>query len=214
MAYLYRHIRKDTYLPFYIGIGSDNTFKRAYSKNNRNKHWKNITNKIEYNIDIVLTDLTWEEACQKEIEFIKLYQTCNIKLVNLTSGGEGLFKPSIEVIQKISESKKGIKNPMFGKTWSNEKRKYMTNRMLGVNNPNFGKVIPKNQKMIISKAQIGRVKSEEEKEKIYSKTRKKVIDTVNNIIYNSIQDVANVFQKSPSHMTRLIKANKFNLKFL
>jgi len=86
--------------------------------------------------------------------------------------------------------------------------------MTGKNNPNFGKTISQNQKAIISKAQIGRVKTQEEKEKIYSKTRKKVVDTVNNIIYNSIQEVADVFKKSPSHMTRLIKANKFNLKFL
>jgi predicted GIY-YIG superfamily endonuclease len=214
MPYLYRHIRKDTNLPFYIGIGSDTFFKRAHSKHNRNKYWKNLTNKIEYSVDILLTDITWETACKKEKEFIKLYKSCNIKLVNLTSGGEGLFEPDIDIIKKISESKKGNKNPMYGKSWSIEKRENMINRMTGKNNPNFGKTISQNQKAIISKAQIGRVKTQEEKEKIYSKTRKKVVDTVNNIIYNSIQEVADIFKKSPSHMTRLIKANKFNLKFL
>jgi hypothetical protein len=165
-------------------------------------------------VDILLTDITWETACKKEKEFIKLYKSCDIKLVNLTSGGEGLFEPDIDIIKKISESKKGNKNPMYGKSWSIEKRENMINRMTGKNNPNFGKTISQNQKAIISKAQIGRVKTQEEKEKIYSKTRKKVVDTVNNIIYNSIQEVADIFKKSPSHMTRLIKANKFNLKFL
>jgi hypothetical protein len=129
-------------------------------------------------------------------------------------GGEGLFQPNSEVIQKISDSKKGEKNPMFGKKWSLEKREKMIHYMTGSNNPNYAKTISDKQKDMISKAQKGRIKSEEEKEKIYSKTRKKVIDLTNNIIYNSIQDVAKVFEKSPSHMTRLIKTNKFNLKFL
>ena len=35
MAILYRHIRLDKNVPFYIGIGKD--IKRAYSKSNRNK---------------------------------------------------------------------------------------------------------------------------------------------------------------------------------
>jgi hypothetical protein len=29
MAYLYRHIRHDKNEPFYIGIGSDNNYKRS-----------------------------------------------------------------------------------------------------------------------------------------------------------------------------------------
>ena len=39
MAYLYRHIREDKNEPFYIGIGSDSTYKRANQtkKERRNK---------------------------------------------------------------------------------------------------------------------------------------------------------------------------------
>lgn len=214
MAYLYRHIRLDNNLPFYIGIGSDSDYKRANSKHNRNKYWKNIIKKTTYKVDIIFNDLSWEEACKKEIEFITLYKNYNIKLANLTMGGEGLFQPNNEIIKKISNSKKGIKNPMYGKSWSIEKKQQMIQRMTGPNNPNYAKTISDKQKEIISNAQKGRIKSKEEKEKIYSKTRKKVIDLTNNIIYNSIQDVAKVFEKSPSHMTRLIKINKFNLKFL
>ena len=214
MPYLYRHIRLDTNLPFYIGIGSDNSYKRANSKHNRNQHWKHVIKKTSYTIDIMLDDLTWGEACQKEIEFISFYRKCNIKLANLTMGGEGLFQPAEQIIKKISDSKKGVKNPMYGKTWSKEKREQMSQRMKGFNNPNYAKILSDKQKNIISKSQKGRVKSEQEKEKIYSKTRKKVIDLATNVIYDSIQDVAKVFGKSPSHMTRLIKVNKFNLKFL
>ena len=32
MAYIYRHIRLDKNEPFYIGIGSDKDYKRAYNK--------------------------------------------------------------------------------------------------------------------------------------------------------------------------------------
>ena len=62
MAYLYRHIRIDTNEVFYIGIGGGNkyekelSYKRAYSKYDRNKYWKNITNKTNYIVEIILND--------------------------------------------------------------------------------------------------------------------------------------------------------------
>ena len=117
MAYLYRHIRLDKNEPFYIGIGSDEKYKRAYSKNDRNQHWHNIVNKIEYEVEIVLDELSWEEACNKEIEFIKIYGRKDLNegtLVNMTDGGEGNTKLSPEVNlqkgKKISQSKIGVSN--------------------------------------------------------------------------------------------------------
>ena len=214
MPYVYRHIRLDSNLPFYIGIGSDNLYKRAYSKHNRNKYWKNIINKTEYKVEIVLDDLDWENACAKEKEFIALYKSYGYKLSNLTDGGEGLLNPADKVRQKISQSKLGEKNPFYGKKWSKEKLESFKVKMTGSNNPNYGKKISESQKLIIANAQKGRTKSDEEKEKIYSKTRKKVINLVTKEIYTSIEETAKIFKKSPSHMTRLIKKNKFNLMFL
>lgn len=92
MVYLYRHIRLDKNEPFYIGIGSDENYKRAYQKESRNKHWKNIVAKTLYEVEILLDNLTWEEACKKEIEFIALYGRNDLKqgsLVNMTNGGDG-----------------------------------------------------------------------------------------------------------------------------
>jgi len=60
MAYLYRHIRLDKNEPFYIGIGSDENYERAYNNHNRSIFWKNIINKTPYEIEIILDDLTWE----------------------------------------------------------------------------------------------------------------------------------------------------------
>ena len=73
MAYLYRHIRLDKNTPFYIGIGSDLKYNRANSIKDRNIFWKRIANKTQYRVEIMLDDLSWEEACEKEKEFIKIY---------------------------------------------------------------------------------------------------------------------------------------------
>lgn len=40
MAYVYRHIRLDKNEPFYIGIGSDINYQRAYNYQRRTKYWK------------------------------------------------------------------------------------------------------------------------------------------------------------------------------
>ena len=47
MAYVYRHIRLDKNEPFYIGIGSDNNYKRANQTNGgrRNNIWEKIFSK-------------------------------------------------------------------------------------------------------------------------------------------------------------------------
>jgi len=112
MAYLYRHIRLDTNLPFYIGIGSDDTYKRAKCKDKRNVFWNRIVNKHPYRIDIVIDNISWEEACVKEKEFILLYGRKNINnglLTNLNDGGEGNFgyKPTKEQREKNSIAHKG-----------------------------------------------------------------------------------------------------------
>ena len=88
---VYRHIRKDSNSPFYIGIGKDP--KRPYSKKYRNKAWLGVIAKTEYEIEILFENLTKEQAIRKEIEFIKLYGRKDIRtgcLYNMTSGGEGV----------------------------------------------------------------------------------------------------------------------------
>jgi hypothetical protein len=113
MAYVYRHIRLDKNEPFYIGIGSDMTNKRANERARRSELWKKIVAKSEYEIEILFDDITYEEAKLKEIEFIKLYgriDLCNGTLANLTNGGDGTINPSQETRDKISKINKGRKN--------------------------------------------------------------------------------------------------------
>ena len=116
MSYVYRHIRLDKNEPFYIGVGSDNNYCRSKAKTDRNKYWKNIIEKTDYDIEIISDNLTWQKACEKEKEFIALYGRKHINtgcLVNMTDGGEGCYGRIVsnETKLKISNSNKGKKIP-------------------------------------------------------------------------------------------------------
>jgi hypothetical protein len=109
MAYVYRHIRLDKNEPFYIGIGSDDSYFRANKKSQRNIHWKRIVSITDYEIEILVDNLNWDEAKKKEKEFITLYGRCDLGngcLVNMTEGGDGTVGKimSNETKQKLSNS--------------------------------------------------------------------------------------------------------------
>lgn len=114
MAYLYRHIRLDKNEPFYIGISTDEY--RVTTKRKRNSIWKNIASKTDYDVEILFNDLTWEQACKKEKEFILLYGRIDIKtgcLANMTDGGDGTigrkYIPNAEHRENLSKSSTGKK---------------------------------------------------------------------------------------------------------
>jgi len=78
---VYFHINPLTNKVFYVGIGDK---YRPYSKLHRNKYWKNTVKKYGYIVDIIETNLTWEEACIKEKFYIKWFGKEN--LTNMTDG--------------------------------------------------------------------------------------------------------------------------------
>jgi hypothetical protein len=117
MAYLYRHIRHDKNEPFYIGIGSDETYKRAFAKKkgDRNKIWHGIVSKTDYEVEILLDGLSYSNVIEKEKEFIALYGRINKHtgcLCNLTDGGEGVLGilHTEETKRKLSQKIKGCKH--------------------------------------------------------------------------------------------------------
>lgn len=138
MAYVYRHIRLDKNVPFYIGIG-ENKYRHS-AKQNRNIIWNKIVAKTEWESEIILDNVTWEDACQKEIEFIKLYGRINKgtgTLANMTDGGDGNLglSHSPEAIKKISEASKSRPGYWKGKKMPEEVRKKLSTTKTGV--PNY-----------------------------------------------------------------------------
>jgi hypothetical protein len=167
MAILYRHIRLDKNEPFYIGIGK--SLRRAYRTDSRNEYWNNIA-KNGYEVEIIFDDLSWEQACEKEKEFIKIYGRKDIGtgiLSNMTDGGDGidytpqvrkkisdaLFKnnPSkrIEVRQKISQSL--IEYNKIHKQTHSEKTKKLLSDL------NKGKIMTEESRKKMSESKKGKV---------------------------------------------------------
>lgn len=108
MAYIYKHIRKDTNEVFYIGIGK--TKRRINSTANRNQYWHNIVNKVGFDFEIIEDNLDWEIACEREKYWISFYGRIDNKtgtLVNMTDGGDGVFNISQESKIQMSLAKKG-----------------------------------------------------------------------------------------------------------
>jgi hypothetical protein len=185
MALVYRHIRLDKNVPFYIGISNGNK-RRPFAKK-RNPIWTYITSKTNYRVEIILDDLTWEEALEKEKEFIALYGRRDLgkgTLANMTDGGDGAIgiiqteeskekrrlksigrKQTEETIQLMREINTGERNPMWGRR--------------GTNNPLFGiKLSEDRRKLLSDKAKLrlgeknpmfGKTQSEETRKKISEK---------------------------------------------
>ena len=88
--------------------------------------------KIELNDNSILfccEDLTWEEACNKEKEFIKLYGRKDTKtgiLSNLTNGGEGTYGHILN-----EKSKKIISTKLKGRKLNIETCIKMSNSKIG-----------------------------------------------------------------------------------
>lgn len=99
--YVYRHIRKDINMPFYIGVGTkcnnksyEKIYRRAFSYKNRTDYWYNITQKTDIEVDIIFHTDNRDELQKKEIEFISIYGRAVNKtgtLCNITEGGDYNF---------------------------------------------------------------------------------------------------------------------------
>lgn len=198
MGYLYRHIRLDKNEVFYIGIGgfdkreSKNSYTRAYSNRNRNKHWHGISNLSDFVVEIILDGLSKEESIKKEIEFIKIYGRKDLglgTLANMTDGGDGHKTFSEESISKIRESRIGKHHSEDTKLKISQKKKGLKihtdeyksevgERMKG-NKYRLGMTMSQYNKDMIIKSWKGKKHTEDTKMKIsQSKVGKKVSDEV------------------------------------
>lgn len=152
MAYVYRHIRLDKNEPFYIGIGSDMTYKRANEKTRRSQLWNKIIAKSDYDVEILVDDITFDYAKLKEIEFIKLYGRIDLgngTLANLTDGGDGLINRIF-----TPEHRKKLSLSQIGKKLTEEQKDKLRKYRIGI--PNSPEARSK-----ISKANKGRINTPE-----------------------------------------------------
>jgi hypothetical protein len=190
---LYRHIRQDKNEPFYIGIGESEN--RAYEIKGRTRAWKNIAKK-GYDVEVLFNDLSWEEACEKEIEFIALYGRRDKKagtLVNMTDGGEGTvgYRHTVKTKEKCRMATSGINHPFY-----NKKRPDQSEKMKGENNPCFGRTGDNHPRFGKSGYWLGKP----------SPKRNKVI--YNGFEFESQTALAKHLGVSKAYITKLIKQNK------
>jgi hypothetical protein len=198
MAYVYRHIRLDKNQPFYIGIGSDNkNYYRANRVDSRNIMWNRIADKTDYEVEILMDNLSWEDACKKEKEFIKLYGRINTNsgtLANLTDGGDGSvgYIPTEETRKKLSESGKG---KTLGRKFTEEHKQKLREAKLGrkISAEHIAKLVSVNKG---NKYVLGKKRSEEVKIRISKKMKEVahnkliVLDLETGIYYDCIKDVS------------------------
>jgi hypothetical protein len=220
MAYVYRHIRLDKNEPFYIGIGSDSTYKRAKAKykGDRNKIWYDITAKSKYEIEILFDDINWEYACEKEKEFIALYGRKDNKtgiLANMTDGGEGVvgasYKRSIESRQKQSQTikKRMAEDIDFKNFHIKTLREGSTKRKYGPESEETRKKKSESHKL---RYQNGAVSTNKGNFGSKSHGAKKVICTITNKIWGSAIECANENGINPKYLHKILNGTIKNNK--
>jgi len=168
---VYFHKRLDTNEVFYVGIGSP---KRPYSKNDRNKWWHNIANKVGYEVEVIEENLTWDSACLIEIALISFFGRRDLgkgTLVNLTDGGDGMKgrTPSEETKAKLSAALKGKKRSEETKAKISESlkgKKRSEETKAKISKSSIGKKMSAEARANMSAAQKGKKHSEEARAKI------------------------------------------------
>lgn len=153
-----------------LGYYSNKHFYSAIKKYG----WENIKHKI------LFSNLTKNEAEQKEIKLIAYYKSNNDKYgYNIENGGNSIGKHSESVKKKISEAQIGEKNHNFNKRHTKEWKEHMSKIMSGKNNAFYGKTHTKEVKEKLRKAHLG---------KPNIACSKKVICIETGIIYPSISE--------------------------
>lgn len=189
---VYRHKNKVNNKQ-YIGITKQNPPSNRWgnggSNYSKSPHFWSAIQKYGWNNfehEILYSDLTKEEACQKEIELIRQFKTQDKKYgYNVFKGGNCPEIPQ-ETRAKMSQSMKGNKNGL-GKPCSEEKKEKIRVAQIG-------KTLTKEHREAISNAKRGKThKSLDEK------SRKKIADAHDkkpvycketNVVYESVQECA------------------------
>ena len=141
--YVYEYVDPATKIPFYIGKGQgDRRFYHLKNLNDvTNPHKTNKIKKLLKEglrpiINLIKTGLTETQSFELEKELIKKYGRFDLghgSLLNLSDGGEGKsgWVPTEEYRINMSNSTKGDKNGMFGKTHTEETKNKIREKSIG-----------------------------------------------------------------------------------
>jgi len=198
----------------YIGITSQMPEQR-WGSNGRNykssPHFYSAIQKYgwdNFEHKILFTNLTKEEACLKEQELIKKYNSTNRAYgYNSTSGGE-IFSMNEETKTKISNALIGNKNGL-GHICSEEKKKKISDAQKDRKFTNEHK-----QKLSIA-SQNRHVPCSEEKKKKLSQNypnRKRVYCQEFNIVYESVQECSRQLGIPATNISKLCNGRGKTLK--
>ena len=223
MAYLYRHIRLDKNEPFYIGIGSDSNYNRAYEikKDRRNIVWSRIASKSKIEVEIMLDGLSWDNACEKEIEFIKLYgriDNGNGILSNLTDGGDGTIGLIVSEKTRKENSKRfsGKGNPMYNKSHSKELIEQI--RLKNIGKVAWNKGLKTGTNIKLSKAKKGCVAWNKGLKNVNGVSLSKlVLNLQNGVYYQSCKEASFVYGYKHSTLKSMLNGtnkNKTSLTYI
>lgn len=212
---IYRHLKPCGEV-FYIGIGN---LKRPYKKQNRSIFWKNVVEKCGYEIQVLKSDLSWEDAKELEIILISWYKRrdcCGGTLVNLTDGGEGTIGvvKSTETIQKIINAKRGkysgVNSPCYGRKASCETLKKMSESRRGIkwSEEQHLKVAEYNKNNSVS--QETRDKIRDANSRCGSVLAKKVINTKTLETYCCVQDASDTIGITKQKLTSWLNGRYAN----
>lgn len=164
--YIYAYLRLDTNTYFYIGKGCG---RRKYEMQNRCQYFMNIINKYNTAVEILLDNLTEEEAYYEErniIEDLVFNEGYSISikgiikntshLVNKSWGGDGALNYS-----QSDYAKECLRKRMSGRIVSQETRQKLSMLNTGVRHPKYGTKHSEETKKKISEANKGRSRTEE-----------------------------------------------------
>ena len=151
---------------YYVGITKQG-ISRRWRKNGKGYETQNFWKVIQkYGWDnikheIIAENLTHDEACKLEKEYISSLRTTERQFgYNLTTGGDGNFNWSEESKKKLSQSRKGKytgeNSPLYGKSKSPEHIKHLCEAqkkryLNGAKAPTYGKKYTPEERAHISK---------------------------------------------------------------
>ncbi len=173
-VFVYFHRNSFTNEVFYVGIGVK---FRPYRTSGRSELWNRVVAKYGFNVEIVNTVGTWEEAKVLEIGYIKKFGRIDKRtgiLVNHTDGGDGALGGVYNIgIKRSEETKKKMSDRLKGKPL--HPNTLAARKLIKAKSWNKGMPMCDETKKKISESKKGIHLSDEHKNKIAEKLKGRII---------------------------------------